>query len=73
MSNPKTIYVIIDSEDMTFWKSANDKTSWPTAGTAKTAFASSSKNPTRKKYAEQSRFRVARVELLETEFKIKYM
>lgn len=75
MSDPqiKSIFVIVDTNDMTFWKSANEKTSWPSVGTAKTAFASSNKNPTGKKYREQTRFRVARLELLDTLFAVKYM
>lgn len=75
MSDPKilAIFVIIDS-DGTFWKSANNKTSWPSAGTAKTAFASSAGNPTCKKYGEQTRFRVARLTLLGGDtFSVKFM
>ena len=55
------IYVIIDTHNGIFWKSANDKTSWPSAGTAKSAFGSSKNNPTKVLYGCQDRFKVAMV------------
>lgn len=55
------IYVIIDTHNATFWKSANDKTSWPSVGTAKSAFGSSRYNPLRCLYSQQDRFKIAKV------------
>lgn len=73
MNNTPEIFVIIDTSNDTFWKSANDKTSWPSTGTAKTAFGSSKNNPTKVLYARQTRFRIARLELEGGGFKVKYV
>lgn len=55
------IFVIVDTHNAVFWKSANDKTSWPSKGTAKSAFGSSRNNPLRCLYGQQDRFKMAKV------------
>ena len=59
----KEIYVIVDTTDGTFWQSATKKTSWPSVGTAKTAYGSSKNNKTRTLFDLQDRYRIARIDL----------
>lgn len=57
----KEIFVIFDTEEQLFWRSANDKLSWSTKGVAKTAFSSSQNNPTKQPFAQQTRYKIAKV------------
>lgn len=50
----KEIFVIFDTENQVFWRSANDKVSWSAKGVAKTAFSSSRNNTTKRPFAEQT-------------------
>lgn len=63
----RNIYAILDTEDNTFWFSGMNRAAYSSSGVAKTAFSSSSKNPLRCKYDEQTRFKIVCLSISEAE------
>ncbi|QGZ16365.1 hypothetical protein Hena1_02150 [Erwinia phage Hena1] len=68
-NKPQTeIFVIFDTEHQVFWRSANEKVSWSSKGVAKTAFSSSRNNTTKRPFAEQTRYKLASVDVTGIKF-----
>lgn len=59
----RELFAILDTETYTFWFSGMNRIAYSTVGTAKTAFASSARNPLRCKFSEQTRFKIVRVHI----------
>lgn len=61
VAEQKELFAILDTENNSFWFSGMNRVAYSSSGTAKSAFSSSSKNPLKCKFGDQSRFKIVRV------------